>query len=135
MSYSEAKAKYAALGVDCDKAFLLQTAAEGGVMLLPVLAGAEDVAAHTGKDFLQLATGIAVPLKKFRADVDDDALIGYTWLKFRTVDAVGTHQHHVARLQDIPLAVDHIAAPAGPEQQKFAEIVIMIVHFCALGII
>ena len=105
------------------------------ILLLPVLAGTEDVAARTGKNFLQLAIAVAVSLEKFRADINDDALVGNAGPKFRTVDAVGAHQNYVAGLQGVPLTADHVAAATGPEEQKLAEIVIMIVHFGALGII
>ena len=115
--------------------FLFQADAEGIIKLPPLLAGAQNVTGSTGENIFQIAIGEAAFPEKFRTDIQDDALIRYTRLKFRPVDDMAAHQNHIARLQGIPLAVYHIAAASGPEEQELAEIVIMIVHFGALGVI
>ena len=102
---------------------------------MPFLAGAQNVTGCAGERRLQIAIGKAVFLEKFRTDIKDDPLIRYTRFKFRPVDDMAAYQHHIAGLQGVSLTVDHIATASGPEQQKFAEIVIMIVYFGALSII
>ena len=115
--------------------FLFQADAESIIKLPPLLAGAQNMTGSTGENIFQIAIGEAAFLEKFRTDIKDNTLIRYTRLKFRPVDDMAAHQNHVTGLQGVALAVYHIAAASGPEEQELAEIVIMIVHFGALGVI
>ena len=98
-------------------------------------AGAENVTTGTGEDLLQITIRKTVGLEKIRTDIQDHPFVGYSRLKFRPVDGVAAHQHHVPWLQGVPLAVYHISAPSGPEEQQLAEFVIVVVHLGALGVI
>ena len=110
---------------------LLQSRRQLKQGLAPVLPKPQHPALGAGKEGAQVAVRRGVLLQILGGNVDDDPLVGGVGVQLRPVDAAAADEQDIPGLEQVPLAVDEIAAAAADQKQQLAELVVVVIRLGA----